>query len=639
MNSFKCTIRPTVFSVLASGIAVAVAISSSPASPGDLTQGGKSKAFRKTTDPPVPAEGKLGQDLFLAIDHRDVATVTSLLKKGADPNSRNGLQFLPLYVAAASHQNDVVKALLAAGAKADGESPYGTPLTFAAITANLEAAQLLFPKNVNVNHARADGTTVLMMSAFSGRPDFVVELLKRKAAVNAKNMSGATALSYAARSGNVMAGSLLVDAGANVNSQDNYGQTPLMVACLAGSSEFVKMLLDKDAKPNLRDAKRRTALMLAVSHGDNADVVRALLDHGADTQARDLHNRTAATIAGSKGFVESAKLLGVQDAKVDQRRNPRQAVALSLKLLEYSMREFTRNAGCISCHQEGLGRIVTASARDHGFTTDSALEKDQIARIRGALKELQPLHAKALTSAEAMKQVPLIEMNEVNPGDSWLLAGMAAQHDAPNAGTAAMAMVLARQQMPDGFWSFSLPRVPMQSSVFTFTALAIKSLNAYAPRANAAEVKERIGKAKAWLMKAPAQSSDDRAFRLLGLKWCGASLDERRASVDELIASQRPDGGWSQMPNMQSDAYATGQALYALRVGGGIAPDDPSFAKGIEYLLRTQDDDGSWFVNKRAIPANNYFDAGFPGGESQYASFNGTCWAVLALLETVPRQN
>jgi hypothetical protein len=43
-------------------------------------------------------------------------------------------------------------------------------------------------------------------------------------------------------------------------------------------------------------------------------------------------------------------------------------------------------------------------------------------------------------------------------------------------------------------------------------------------------------------------------------------------------------------------------------------------------------------VNKRAFPANNYFDAGFPHGESQYASFNGTCWATMALLETTAKK-
>ncbi len=62
---------------------------------------------------------------------------------------------------------------------------------------------------------------------------------------------------------------------------------------------------------------------------------------------------------------------------------------------------------------------------------------------------------------------------------------------------------------------------------------------------------------------------------------------------------------------------------------------DAAYRRGVSYLLRTQDEDGTGFVTKRAIPANNYFDAGFPHGESQYASFNGTCWATMALMETV----
>jgi hypothetical protein len=101
----------------------------------------------------------------------------------------------------------------------------------------------------------------------------------------------------------------------------------------------------------------------------------------------------------------------------------------------------------------------------------------------------------------------------------------------------------------------------------------------------------------------------------------------------EILADQRPDGGWAQAPGSQSDAYATGQALYALRVGGGVKASNPAWRRGMRFLLRTQDADGSWFVNKRAVPANNYFSTGFPHGESQYASFNGTCWALLALLK------
>jgi len=196
-------------------------------------------------------------------------------------------------------------------------------------------------------------------------------------------------------------------------------------------------------------------------------------------------------------------------------------------------------------------------------------------------------------------------------------------------------MVLARQQLSDGSWGFTLPRVPMQSSPFTFTALAVRSLNAYAPKGYSREIAQRVARAKAWLLATPAKTSEDRASRLLGLKWAGASANERQKAIAAIRADQRSNGGWSQLPTLQSDAYATGQALYALHIAGGVPATDAVYKRGIEYLLRTQDDDGSWFVNKRAVPLNLYFDGGFPHGESQYSSFNGTCWATMALLQAV----
>jgi len=585
------------------------------------------------------ATGKLGQDLFLAIDHRDNSGVTALIKKGADANSRNGLEMTPLDIAAASHQADVMQLLLDAGAKTDAESPYGTPLTFAAITGNYEGAKLLLDRGANVNTARVDGKTVLMMASTAGNPVLVAELLKHQASVNAKSYSDATALNYAARAGNVEVGRMLLHAGAIVDNRDAEGQTPLMGAAMAGHAEFVKILLQGGAKPNLRDSKGRTALILSSAYGDYPEVVKALLTSGASGKIADTKGRTAAAFAKARGYDASSALLGKPSAasvaSVKQSENSGLAASRSLKLIQASMADFNRNAACVSCHHEGLGRMVTAEARDRGFTLDRLLLKAQEGRINGGLAAMEPLHRQALKSPEAMKQVPLIEMNEVTPGYAWILSGMAAQNDPRTPAAAAMAMVLARQQSPDGFWSFSLPRTPMQSSLFTFTALAVRSINTYAPKASAADIANRASKAKAWLLKTPAKTSDDLAFRLLGLKWSGASMEESRKAVEELRKAQQSDGGWAQMPGLHSDAYATGEALYALHVGGGVSTSNPVYARGVKFLLRTQDEDGSWFVNKRAIPANNYFHAGFPHGESQFASFNATCWAALALLETI----
>lgn len=587
---------------------------------------------RKTTDPPTMAKGKLGQDLFLAIDHRDISAVKNLIEKGADPNSRNGLEFTPIYVAAASYQMDVMGELLKAGADPDAESNYGTPLMFAAATGNIAGANILLAKDVDINASRNDGMTVLMMASYSGNPAFVGELLNRKVDFAAKDDNGANALMYAARAGNDQAGKLLIHAGIEVDGADNDRLTPLMAAVKAGHTSFAKMLLGAKANPNKKDAKGNTPLILAAKYTDNGDLVKALVAAGANVKATDSTDHNAGYIAAKRGHVTQAGVLGIK-ASISEMKSPRQAVSASMSLIQSSMKKFGNSTSCISCHHEGLGRMATGMAADYGFKLDPAVAGRQKAMLTGMTGALKPLHEGALKNPEMMKQVPLIEINEVNTSDTWLLAGMAAHGQAPTDATAAMVRVLARQQSKDGQWSMSLPRAPMQSSPFTFTALAIRSLSEYSPKADKAETARQIKLAQTWLSKAEAKTSEDRASRLLGLKW--AMQKDLRKAVAEIKSDQRPDGGWSQLPNLASDAYATGQALYALREGGGISVNDPIYKKGVNFLLRNQDDDGSWFVNKRAIPANNYFDGGFPHGQSQYSSFNGTCWAMMALLETL----
>jgi hypothetical protein len=82
---------------------------------------------------------------------------------------------------------------------------------------------------------------------------------------------------------------------------------------------------------------------------------------------------------------------------------------------------------------------------------------------------------------------------------------------------------------------------------------------------------------------------------------------------------------------MTSDAYATGQALFALNVAGKLSVADAAFQRGIDYLLRTQAADGSWHVKSRSIWLQPYFESGFPYGQDQFISTAGTAWAAMAL--------
>ena len=116
---------------------------------------------------------------------------------------------------------------------------------------------------------------------------------------------------------------------------------------------------------------------------------------------------------------------------------------------------------------------------------------------------------------------------------------------------------------------------------------------------------------------------------------CLRACQQRAAPI--LNHAKRSDTahGWPGIASMSSDAYATGQALVALNAAG-VAPSDPVYQRGVNYLLSTQLQDGSWFQKRRALPVQPYFDNGFPHGDDQWISVSATNWAVIALSLAAP---
>jgi len=119
-------------------------------------------------------------------------------------------------------------------------------------------------------------------------------------------------------------------------------------------------------------------------------------------------------------------------------------------------------------------------------------------------------------------------------------------------------------------------------------------------------------------------------MKLMGLVWAKSAASAIAVQARRVKALQRADGGWSQTQLMASDAYATGQALAALRLAG-VPPSAHVYEKGVDYLLQTQREDGSWFVQSRGFGFQPYREYGFPHGRSQFISAAATSWAVMAL--------
>jgi N-acyl-D-amino-acid deacylase len=160
--------------------------------------------------------------------------------------------------------------------------------------------------------------------------------------------------------------------------------------------------------------------------------------------------------------------------------------------------------------------------------------------------------------------------------------------------------------------------------------MGIRALAVYGTPARKVEFAKRIDRAAAWLAGQAPLSTEDRVMQLLGLKWAGTDARARETRTRELLAAQRADGGWAQTPYLGSDAYATGQVLFALREMG-VPATNAALQRGTGFLLRTQDKDGSWHVISRAMKIQPYFESGFPYGHDQWISQTATSWATMAL--------
>jgi squalene cyclase len=213
---------------------------------------------------------------------------------------------------------------------------------------------------------------------------------------------------------------------------------------------------------------------------------------------------------------------------------------------------------------------------------------------------------------------------------------MAAEHYPPDEATNAGVYFLKNQQLPDGRWRqfYVTHRPPIQSGDITLTGTVIRALRVYAPKSRRTEYEKAIERGVAWLRKVQPKTTDEHALKLLGLSWAGLKANDAviRGTARELLDEQRSDGGWAQLPSLPTDAYATGQALVALKQAGAILATDPAYNRGIRFLLSTQLEDGSWYVKSRSVPFQPYFESDFPHGHDQWISAAATGWATMALV-------
>jgi Squalene-hopene cyclase C-terminal domain len=299
------------------------------------------------------------------------------------------------------------------------------------------------------------------------------------------------------------------------------------------------------------------------------------------------------------------------------------AVTKSIPLLQTSAGEYVKHRECFSCHHQALPLFALTMAKVHGFDVSQETLDKQVAHT-----------LKHLATNRDNYQKGRGQGGQVDMAGYGLFALEFGGAKADETTAAVTEYLLLRDDDRD-FWRVSANRPPTEASTFTAAYVALRGLRKYGTQEQAERIEKRTAKVRQWLLATPAKDTEDRVFRLGALKLSGADAMDVKKARDELLKTQRDDGGWSQTDQLDSDAYATGTALVMLHEAGGLPLTDAAYRRGVKYLVSTQCEDGSWYVKSRSKPFQVYFESGFPYEKDQWISISATSWAMAALALTV----
>jgi len=276
---------------------------------------------------------------------------------------------------------------------------------------------------------------------------------------------------------------------------------------------------------------------------------------------------------------------------------------------------------CASCHHAALVVCALREAKLRGHSVDEPVLAEMTKWISEA--------GEGKTGVPRPAGIP----RALNPKAVYFSLALETEPKPDDVTQAALKLLLQTvqsDQIENGSWAaWPETRPPIfgdsNDSMTTLATLALL------PAAEAGDETAQAARDKAveWLT-ANKTDGDPQSIALRLVLWrrLGRPAAETDPLVQRIKERQNADGGWSQARDMASDAWATGQALYALN-HAGIKSDEPAIVRAVVYLIKTQRDDGSWPMTSRPTK---------PGGEGSKSLMPitgaGSAWAVLGLVRS-----
>jgi squalene-hopene/tetraprenyl-beta-curcumene cyclase len=289
-----------------------------------------------------------------------------------------------------------------------------------------------------------------------------------------------------------------------------------------------------------------------------------------------------------------------------------------------------RNARkCATCHHGTMTVWALSEAKLQGYAVDPASTADFVTWAKERLEKIDlPRDTRPGWSMVSTPALYLAVMAEAVPGQDAISADDLRR----------IAGHLVRHQETDGSWAWSsapaknrAPPVFESDEVATLLAYVALGSQVLADPNEPSAARESRDKGAAWLAKAePTETTQAAAFRLLVKSRARPAAKDLPAEIDQFLLRQNADGGWGQLKDLPSDAYATGQALYVLNLAG-VPNDREEIRRGAAFLVASQKEDGAWPMVARAHPGE------MPASNPTPITYFGSVWATLGLMRSAAK--
>ena len=313
-------------------------------------------------------------------------------------------------------------------------------------------------------------------------------------------------------------------------------------------------------------------------------------------------------------------LLSVEARADEPDADVRSVIDRGLTFLAKDNLAWKESKKCYECHHAPFTIWALNEAKNRGYPVDDKVLAEMTSWVVGEDYLARLLPKRTEQKEIVFNEAPLLLALGLEAGDTT----------ATQDGLKQMLASVVHDQDQDGFWKRVNESRPILSSPDTLTLLALSAPNA--PDLGEAG-KAAKQKGLQWLQAAsPDDELQPAALRLILWHRLGRPPAEWEPLAQQLQKAQNDDGGWGQVKNAQSDAFATGQALYALAEAGAKS-DDVAVRKAQSFLAKSQGPDGAWAMTSRAIMGNGKVATKF-----EPITHAASAWAVMSLVRSAPAE-